>query len=88
MSDMPNVPVGAPDKAPVEVTQGEKDTLYSQLQMVDPNKEGITANMLRPFYPKAGWHIIFARLNALVADGKATLKRKGRPVPLEYYTWQ
>lgn len=84
----PVVPPGAPDIAEVTVTQPEKDTLYAQLKMVDPTQQGITANMLRPFYPRDGWHKIFAKLNGLIADGKATRQMRGRPVRLEYFTWQ
>lgn len=70
-------------------TQAELDTLYSQLKLLDPAKEGITANLLRPFYPRASWTEIFQKLHGLVDAGKASkaARSNGGSVQFEYFTW-
>lgn len=69
-------------------TTEEKDTLLNQIKVLDPGQNGILVHQLRPFYPNAGWNVIFQRLYALADEGK--LKKGSKPgdkVSFETYTW-
>lgn len=68
-----------------EPTAAELDTLAAQLALLDPEKEGVTMNRLRAFYPTEGWDIIGKRLAALVAQNRARSWMSGSPVPFQYF---
>lgn len=77
------MPLANPDlPAPA---QEELNTLVSQITMLDPNGNGITANQLRVFYPREGWKTIYHRLYSLVDAGTLARRLRGSPVPLEYF---
>lgn len=69
-------------------TQEEVDQMAAHLAVLDPNREGVTMNRLRTFYPKLGWGHIMVRLAALKAAGRATVEKRsgGGPVQFEYWT--
>lgn len=68
-----------------DATPGQQDLMLNQLKLVDPGKEGITADRMRTFYPQVGWNVIFQVLYALVDAGKV---KKRRVDKLDVYTWQ
>jgi hypothetical protein len=72
-------------------TSDELDTLAQQIQMLDPDKEGIPMNRLRVFYPKLGWNDIQKGLSQLEAAGRLSsrmVKTPGAKVQFQHWTWQ
>lgn len=71
-------------------TQDELDTMHANLRQLDPNREGVTMDKLRPFYPAAPWNWIRPALMTLVDAGRATHKLRPAPngkVSYEFFTW-
>lgn len=60
---------GTPDLVTPEPTQAELDTLFNQAQMIDTG-DGFTTAQIKPLYPRLGWNVFTARMNALIAAGR------------------
>jgi hypothetical protein len=74
-----------------EPTQAEKDELQNWLKAKDPNQTGVDMSKFRELYPKLNWTVIQWRTDALVSDGKLTMRVRrgpGAKVGIAYYTWQ
>lgn len=72
----------------VVVSPAEVDAVYAALQQADPAQEGVGADRVKLFTQIKGWGKIFGALYALRDSGRVTVKRKGKPVPIEQFTWQ
>lgn len=72
-------------------TQGEMDTVYEQIKLLDTDQEGVNARQLRAFYPNQSWNYIRGLLEGLRAAGRVDYAMKrpaGAKTLLEYYTWK
>lgn len=69
----------------------EAQTMFNQFTMIDPQREGVSLDKLRPFYGRVGWSKLLTPANELVASGRlskrAVMNGKGT-VAYEVYTWK
>lgn len=67
-----------------EATQGELDTLHTQLTMLNTAGQGVSIDKLRVFYPGVGWGVIVKRIAALEQAGRVTKAARGK-MGIEFY---
>lgn len=67
------------------------DELYAFMRAIDPRREGIGLDKVRPLYRKTGWDKILAVVKQLEDSGRVTkravLNRQGGTA-YEVYTWK
>lgn len=87
-------PRTTPNPTPAPATPAlspEAQTMLNQFTLVDPQRQGISLDKMRPFYGRVGWSVILAPANELVAAGRLSkrpvLNAKGG-VAYEVYTWK
>lgn len=86
------VPSNVPAVQPAAPALSEAAVLMlSQIKMLDPNKQAVGLDKLRPFYPRIGWNIIGATVKELEDAGKLKARNVMSPkgtVAYKVYTWQ
>lgn len=69
----------------------EAALMLSNFKAIDPRREGVGLDKIRPFYPRIGWSKILAPVAELERAGKLTkrnqLNQRGG-VAFHIYTWQ
>lgn len=79
---------------PVLPTAGissEATKLHNFLKAVDPDKNGVGLDKVRPLYPKVGWNVVLRHVNELKNAGMVT--ETGVPnakggIGYNLYTWK
>lgn len=84
MPDQPDFPL-------LEGVSVEASQLHANFKAVDPRRNGVGLDRIRPFYPKVGWSVILTPANELIQAGflkkRPVMNAKGS-VGHELYTWQ
>lgn len=76
-------------QAPVEPTDAEK--LHANFKAIDPLRNGVGLDKIRPFYPRVGWNKILGWCAELESAGKLAKRvvlNKTGGVAYHLYDWK
>ena len=90
-ASQPAASAPAPQPAAPAPLSNAASLMLSQFRLLDPTRQAVGLDKLRPFYPRIGWNIILATVHEL--ENAKLLTKKGVPNPkggvgYHVYTWQ